>query len=123
MYDFDVILGMDWLFTLCASVDYFTKKIVFQKPGYPELEFEGDWRVLLTCVISALEAKRSLHKGCEAYLADVVDKSSSEVTFDSVPIVQEFQDVFSKDLLGLPPDWELKFRIELLPGSAPISIP
>ena len=104
-------------------MDYFTKNIVFKKPVYPDLEFEGDRRILSTCVIPTLEAKRLLHKGCEAYLADVVDKSSSEVTFDSVPIVQEFQDVFSKDLLGLPPDRELEFKIELLPGSAPISIP
>ena len=30
----------------------FAKKIVFKKPGYPELEFEGDRRILPTCVIS-----------------------------------------------------------------------
>ena len=30
MYDFDVILGMDQLFTHRASVDCFTKKMVFQ---------------------------------------------------------------------------------------------
>ena len=58
-----------------ALVDYFTKKVVFQKPGYLELEFEGDRRVLPMCVISALEAKRLLYKGCEAYLAHVVNKS------------------------------------------------
>ena len=29
MYDFDVILGMDWLSTHLASVYYFTKKVVF----------------------------------------------------------------------------------------------
>ena len=60
-------------------MDCFTKKIVFKKLGYLELEFEGDRRILPTCVISALEAKRLLHKGCEAYLAHVIDKSFSEV--------------------------------------------
>ena len=63
MYDVDVILGMDWLSTHRASVDSFTKKIVFQKLGYPELEFEGDQKILPKCVISTLEAKRLLHKG------------------------------------------------------------
>ena len=29
MYDFDVILGMDWLFTHRVSMDCFTKKVVF----------------------------------------------------------------------------------------------
>ena len=63
--EFDVILGIDWLSNHRASMDCFTKKIVFKKSGYPKLEFEGDRRILPTCVISALEAKRLLHKGCE----------------------------------------------------------
>ena len=104
-------------------MDCFTKKIVFRKPGYPELEFEGDRWIRPTCVISALKAKRLLHKGCEAYLAHVLDKSSPKVTIESIPEVCEFFYVFPDDLPGLPPDRELEFEIELLPGSAPISIP
>ena len=102
-------------------MDCFTKKIVFKKPGDPKLEFEDDRRILPTCVISALEARRLLHKGCEAYLAHVIDKSSFEVVVENVPVVCEFSYVFSEDLPGLPPDRE--FEIELLSGSAPVSIP
>ena len=58
MSDFDMILGMDWLSKHRASMNYFTKKIWFEKPGYPEFEFDGDRRVLPTCVISALKADR-----------------------------------------------------------------
>ena len=54
---------MDWLSTHRASMDYFTKKVVFQKLGYLELEFKGDRRVLPMYVILALVAKRLLHKG------------------------------------------------------------
>ena len=86
MYGFNVILGIDWLSTHRASMDCFTKKVVFRKLGYPELEFEGDRKVLPMCVISTLEAKR-LHKGCEAYLAHMVDKSSLEVTLESMIVV------------------------------------
>ena len=75
------------------------------------------------CVISVSEAKRLLHKGCEAYLTHVVDKSSLEVTLDNVPIVREFPNVFFKDLPSLPPDRKLEFGIELLLGSTPIFIP
>ena len=63
MYDFNMILRMDWLSNHQASMDYFTKKIVFKKSGYLELEFEGDRKILHACVISALKAKRLLHKG------------------------------------------------------------
>ena len=75
------------------------------------------------CVISTLEVKRLLHKGCEAYLAHIIDKSSSDVTLDNVPIVCKFPNVFPENLLGLPPDRELEFGIELLSGSALVSIP
>ena len=97
MYDFDVILGMNWLSTHQASVDYFIKKVVFQKLGFPKLEFMGDRRILTTCVILTLEAKRLLHKGCVAYLTNVVDTSISKMTLRSVPMVREFSNVFSQD--------------------------
>ena len=42
MTDFDVILGMDWLSNHRASMNYFTKRIRFEKPGYLEFEFVGD---------------------------------------------------------------------------------
>ena len=94
IWDVDVIMGIDWLSTHRALMDCFTKKVVFRKPGFSELEFEGDRRVLPTCMISTLEAKRLLYKGCEAYLAYVIDTLTSKVTLESVPIVQEFSNVF-----------------------------
>ena len=123
MSDFDVILEMDWLSKHPASMDCFTKKIVFKKPGYPKLEFESGRRILPTCVISTLEARRLLHKGCKTYLAHVIDKSSFVVTVENVPMVCEFLDVFPEDLTSLPPNKEFKFEIELLPGSTPVSMP
>ena len=57
-------------------MDCFTKKVIFWKPAFPELEFEGDRKILHMCVILALKARRLLHKDCEAYLAHVVDKST-----------------------------------------------
>ena len=39
-----------------------------------------------------------------------------------MPVVCEFSDVFPDDLPGLPPDRELEFGIEVLPGSNPIFI-
>ena len=111
MSDFDVMVGMDWLSNHRASMDCFTKKILFKKSGYPELEFEGDKRILPTCVISSLKAKRLLHKGCEAYLAHVIDKSSSKVTLNNVLAMYEFPDIFLEDLSSLPPDRELEFGI------------
>jgi TctA family transporter len=44
---------------------------------------------------------------------------SSDLT--SIPVVHEFLDVFPDDLLGLPPDRDVEFTIELEPSTAPIS--
>ena len=38
-----------------------------------------------------------------------------------VPVVNEFTSVFSEELPSLPPDREVTFEIEVLPGTAPIS--
>ena len=36
-------------------------------------------------------------------------------------MVCEFPDVFPNELLGLPPDRYVEFKIELVPGTTPIS--
>ena len=38
-----------------------------------------------------------------------------------IPVVCDFLDVFPDDLPGLPLDRDVEFKIELLPGTAPIS--
>jgi hypothetical protein len=38
-----------------------------------------------------------------------------------IPVVSEFLDVFPNDLPGLPLDRDVEFKIELLPGTSPIS--
>ena len=43
------------------------------------------------------------------------------VKLEDIPVVCEFADVFLDDLLGLPPDRDIEFVIELQPGTAPIS--
>ena len=65
-------------------MDCYIKKVAFRKLGFSKLEFYK----------RSLEAKRLLHKGCEAYLAHVIDTSTPKVTLESVSIVREFLDVF-----------------------------
>jgi hypothetical protein len=36
------------------------------------------------------------------------------------PVVNEFPNVFPEELPGMPPDWDFKFVIELMPSTAPI---
>uniref|UniRef100_A0A2N9GV60 RNA-directed DNA polymerase n=1 Tax=Fagus sylvatica TaxID=28930 RepID=A0A2N9GV60_FAGSY len=97
MHDFDVILGMNWLAAYHASVDCFEKEVVFRPP--------------------ALRANRLLRKGCRGFLASVVDLQKKELEIEDIPVVREFPDVFPEDLPGLPPDREVEFSIDLVPGA------
>ncbi|XP_016725162.1 uncharacterized protein [Gossypium hirsutum] len=63
-----------------------------------------------------------LRKGNEAYLAYVLDTRSSESKLEQLFVVNEFMDLFPEELLGLPPDREVEFVIDMLPGIAPISM-
>ena len=47
--------------------------------------------------------------------------SLTGVVQEEVPVVQDFPDVFPEELPGMPPDREIEFLIELLPGTTPIS--
>ena len=42
-------------------------------------------------------------------------------TIDKTKVVNEFSDVFPDDLLGMPPDHDIEFIVELLPRTAPIA--
>lgn len=55
-------------------------------------------------------------------MANVVDVSKVSLGVMDVPVVKEFVDVIPEDLPGLPPHRETNFKIETIPGVAPISI-
>ncbi|WP_338309910.1 hypothetical protein, partial [Bradyrhizobium sp. TM233] len=40
----------------------------------------------------------------------------------SIPVVNEFTDVFPGDVPGLPPVRDIEFAIDIVPGTGPISI-
>jgi hypothetical protein len=46
---------------------------------------------------------------------------AEELVGDNISVVRDFSDVFPEELPGMPPDREVEFVIDLLPGTAPIS--
>ena len=123
MWDFDVVLGMDWLSRHRATLDCYKKEVKLHIPGKLEVKFRGMRRELSSNMISTMAAQRMLRKGRQGYLAYVVETGKEGTTFDEIPVVREFPDVFPDDITGLPPDREVEFTIDLIPGTEPISIP
>ena len=73
MRDFDVVLGMDWLSRHRATLDCYKKEVKFHRQGKLEVKFRGIRRELSYNMISAMAAQRMLRKGCQGYLAYVVE--------------------------------------------------
>ena len=42
-------------------------------------------------------------------------------SLEEVPVVNEYPDVFPEELPGMPPDRDVEFVIDLVPGTAPIA--
>jgi hypothetical protein len=99
----DVILGMDWLSKHKVLIDCAKKFVKLTNPEGKEMKF-----VIETVVTTKGVANRAKVKQLDA-------RQGSEV-----PVVNEFPDVFPEELLGMPPDRDIKFVIELKPGTTPI---
>ncbi|KAJ8774320.1 hypothetical protein K2173_011192 [Erythroxylum novogranatense] len=103
-HEFDLILGMDWLSKHQVVIDCKAKTVIL-----------GD---LITEVISAIQARKLLRKGCEAYLAFVFDSKKQCGKLLDILVVKEFLDVFPEELPGLPPERDVELSIEVIPGTA-----
>ena len=73
--------------------------------------------------VSCAKVQRWLKKGYVAWIAAIGKKETNEVYIHEVQIVNEFLDVFLKELSRLSPNQEMEFTIDLLLGTEPISIP
>ena len=116
--EFDVILGMDWLLDYDARIDCKSKKVPLRVFEEVEVEFRGQRQTKK--FLSIIQAKRMLRQGCEAYLAHVVDIKKETPRIEDIAMVNEFYDIFSDELPGLPPDREIEFVIDLAPGTEPV---
>ena len=120
--EFDVILGMDWLSRHQAIVDCRMKRVTLRTPNEEEVTFIGERSNHLSNVISAATARTMVRKGCEAYLAYVIDTVKARPNVSDIPTVSDFPDVFPEELPGLPPHREIEFAIDVVPGATPASI-
>ncbi|KAA3486446.1 hypothetical protein EPI10_030355 [Gossypium australe] len=120
--EFNLILGMDWLVEHRAILDCAAKRMELRTPEDEMIIMIGERRNYLSNVVSALKADKMVRKGCKAFLAFVSVVDAKEGGVSGVRTVREFGDVFLEELPGIPSDREVEFGIELLPGTAPVSI-
>ncbi|KAK1618860.1 hypothetical protein QYE76_024377 [Lolium multiflorum] len=84
-----------------ALIDCVNKTVSLKSPDGSRMIYQGDKH-------TQIEVELQLN-------------SMKEVKLEDIPVVNEFQDVFPKELPGMPPDREIEFTIGLIPGTAPIA--
>ena len=120
--EFDVILGMDWLSRHLGIVDCRMKRVILRTPNEDKVTFIGERSNHLSNAISVTTARIMVRKGCEAYLAYVIETDKARPSVSNISTVSDFLDVFLEEFLGLPPQREIEFAINVVPSATPASI-
>ncbi|KAK1429741.1 hypothetical protein QVD17_11959 [Tagetes erecta] len=118
---FDVILGMDWLSKFDANIGCRERVVRLKAPDGSPVTVYGDQESKIPRVISMVKASRLIQQGCNSFLAYVKDVDEGLRQLSDVPIVCNFPEVFPEDLPGTPPDREIEFQIDLVPGAQPVA--
>ncbi|XP_052886938.1 uncharacterized protein LOC128295416 [Gossypium arboreum] len=87
-----------------------------------EVIMVGEHQNYLSNIISALVVEKMVRKGCEMFFTYVQDASFIDLVVEGIRTMRQFPDVFPDKLPGLPPEREVEFGIELLAGTASMSI-
>jgi hypothetical protein len=99
----DVILGMDWLSKHNEIIDCAKKTVRLTPSGGRELDYLAE----------------NLVTDKAAFNRTVLNHLDAVSTLD-IRIVSEYPDVSPEELLGMSPNREIEFVIELIPGTVPI---
>jgi hypothetical protein len=101
--DIDVILEMDWLSKHNVLIDCAKKSVNLTTPDGKELEYVAEHVVIAKGAVNRVKLNQ-------------LDASQGPVML----VVNEFPDVFLEELSVMPPDRDIEFVIDLMPGIVPI---
>jgi hypothetical protein len=95
----DIILGMGWLTKYDAVIHCSKRSVVLTSQEGERFEFVATLPSAADCAANQLKAN----------------------LMEDIRVVYEYPDVFPDDLPGMPPERDIEFIIDLLPGTAPIA--
>ncbi|XP_054806261.1 uncharacterized protein LOC129308919 [Prosopis cineraria] len=111
MKGLDVISGMDWLMANNATLDC-ARKIVLLLVHTTPANIPSKSKFL-----SVVQAERLMQQRCMAYMVFFSVYGVYNGNIDKIGVVNEFPEVFTDDMSGLPPERKVEFTIDLVPGT------
>jgi hypothetical protein len=128
--------GEIWTKHICPAisiairgVDFLSNLIIIDSKGI-DIILDMDWLRKYEGVILCAKRAIRLTQGDGSTMEFVVAISASQLSVinqvkgtsvDEIRIVQDYLNVFPEELPGMPPNRDIEFIIELLPGTPPIS--
>ncbi|WVZ81083.1 hypothetical protein U9M48_028505 [Paspalum notatum var. saurae] len=96
----DIILGMDWMKEHNVLLDITSRTV--------QMKSRRSGKIM------------HIHLPIHKQLSHTVNATEAQ-PIKKIPVVSDFPDVFSEELPGLPPDRDVEFAIEFVPGTVPVS--
>ncbi|WVZ80774.1 hypothetical protein U9M48_028227 [Paspalum notatum var. saurae] len=95
----DIILGMAWMKEQNILLDITSRTV--------QMKSSKSGKIM------------HIHLPSHKHSSHTVNATEAQL-IEKIPVVSNFLDVFSEELLGLPPDRDVEFAIELVLGTAPV---
>jgi hypothetical protein len=114
--DLDVILGMDWLSANSVYIGCAEKSI------FMPTENTAEGVALSTLLQNTHQMVQYLFTENKSFCILFTVTPEPVLSPSDIPIVNELLDVFPDDITSLPPEREIEFSIDLMPGAQPISV-
>eukprot|EP00253_Pinus_taeda_P035807 PITA_35807 len=120
---YDVLIGMDQLEGRWSLVDCKKKSVSYLTELGQRKEIQGIQKSMKLCPITANQLGKCIRKHCQIYNVQVryYNDKNKMTSLEKIRVIQEFEDVFLENILGLPPRRDIDFTTKLIPGVVPVS--
>ena len=118
MSKFDFILGMDWWIAYRVVIDCERRRVTVYTQDGTRVVFQRDKHNIFPQTVYESRCQGQL----ASRLASLTLEDEVRPDFDLLRVVCEYEDVFSDELPGLPPQRVVDFGTELHPSTSPISM-
>src|SRR4030067_2552849 len=95
-----------------VTINCMEKSVMF---GNPKKKMESNF-------LTASQVEASVADEAQLFMMFASLKVDKEKGSNEFPVVNEFLDVFPDDVADLPPEREVDFSIDLVPGTSPVSM-